>query len=267
MTKDVISDIKREYINRMVNNGRRLDDRNFNQPRQIYIELGPIETAEGSARVKYGKTDVLIGVKIGVGEPFPDTPDKGVLTTNAELLPMASPEFESGPPRENAIELARVVDRGIRESQAIKIEKLCITPEEKVWVLFIDIHVLDYDGNLFDAATLGSIAALTNTIVPASRFDEGEDFSLPVDHYPIACTIGKLGNALLVDPDLDEEKVCSARLTITTDENGDIRAMQKGSHGYFDIDELKNAIKIAQEVGHNIREQYKFLQPGSNLTA
>ncbi|UCH88442.1 MAG: exosome complex protein Rrp42 [Thermoplasmata archaeon] len=261
MTKDIVSEIKRDYLHNLAENGRREDGRNFNDTRPISIELGLIESAEGSARVKLGQTDLIAGVKINLGEPFPDTPDKGVLTTNAELLPMASPEFELGPPRENAIELARVVDRGIRESQALNIDKLCISPEEKVWIVFIDIHVLDYDGNLFDAATLGAISALTNTVIPASRFEEGEDYQLEVQHIPIACTIAKLGKTLLVDPKLDEEKICEARLTVTTDENGDIRAMQKGNDGYFEVDELKSAIKMAQEVAKNIRGQFTFLQP------
>ena len=72
-----------------------------------------IEKAEGSARVLLGKTEVLVGVKVETGEPFPDTPNEGVLTVNAELVPIASPNFEAGPPNEDSIELARVVDRGI----------------------------------------------------------------------------------------------------------------------------------------------------------
>jgi exosome complex component RRP42 len=266
MSKDIVSEIKRDYLQNLADHGKRTDNRRFDEKRPIQIELGPIDTAEGSARVKFGKTHLIVGVKIAVGEPFPDTPDKGVLTTNAELIPMASREFESGPPRENAIELARVVDRGIRESQAVSLEKLCITPKEKVWILFIDVHVLDYDGNLFDAATLGAISALTNTTIPASRYDEGEDYKLEVQHYPIACTIAKLGNNLLVDPDHDEEKIACARLTITTDENGDIRAMQKGLPGYFNIDEIKKAVDMAQKVAENIREHHEFLRPTSKLS-
>ncbi len=61
-----------------------------------------------------------------IGTPFADTPDKGVLSTNAELIPMGSPNFEAGPPDEHSIELARVVDRGIRESEMIDLEKMCI---------------------------------------------------------------------------------------------------------------------------------------------
>jgi exosome complex component RRP42 len=73
----------------------------------------------------------MAGIKMDIGEPYPDEPDSGVMTTAAELIPMASPDFESGPPDEESIELARVVDRGIRESKIIDVDKLCVVPSEK----------------------------------------------------------------------------------------------------------------------------------------
>jgi exosome complex component RRP42 len=255
MDEEIISEVKKDYIYRLADLGQRLDGRKFDELRPITIRKGIIESAEGSARVTLGDTDVLVGVKMSLGEPYPDAQDKGVLTTAAELIPMASPTFEPGPPREDAIELARVVDRGIRESEAIELDKLCITPGEKVWVIFIDIHVLDYGGNLFDAASIGAISALTTTTVPASRFDAGEDFKLPIAHYPASCTFAKLGNAIILDPDLDEERIASARLTVTTDEHGAIRAMQKGLQGSFKIEEVRKVVDMAIEAGKKVREK------------
>ncbi len=255
MNKEVISEIKKDYIYHLGKQQKRIDGRNFDEIRSITVEKDIIGTAEGSARVKLGETDVLVGIKIGPGEPYPDTPDQGVLTTNAELNPMASPFFGSGPLRENAIELARIVDRGIRESETIDLKQMCIEEGKKVWVLYIDIHVLDYDGNLFDAAGLGALAALTTTTVPASTLGDGnEDFAMPVHHYPIACTTVKFGNIIVLDPTLDEENICDARLTVTTDENNDIRAMQKGVGGNFTLPEIKEVIELSQKTGKHIRE-------------
>jgi exosome complex component RRP42 len=254
MNDEVISEINRNFIYQLAEKGKRIDNRAPDEYRPITVEKGVVNTAEGSARVHVGKTDVLVGVKVGFGEPFPDTPNKGVLTTNAELIPMASPTFESGPPRENSIELARVVDRGIRESGTLDLEKLCLEEGEKVWVVFIDMHVLDYDGNLFDASAMGALAALTDTTIPASRFEMGEDFKLPIMHYPIAITTVKVENALLVDPALEEERIASARLTVTTDENGDVRAMQKGLSGSFTIDEVKKMIASSQAIAKRNRK-------------
>lgn len=241
----VVSDINRDYIIRLAREGNRVDGRKLDEYRQINIEAGLIKAAEGTASVKIGDTNVLVGIKMAPGEPYPDTPDRAVLMTSTELIPMASPLYEAGPPRANAIELARVVDRGIREGEAVDLKKLCITEGEQVWVLFIDIHVLDYDGNLIDASALGALAALTNTIVPASKFELGDDFKLPINSYPVACTSVKIGDIVLVDPNLDEDETADARLTVTTDGEGDIRAMQKGLSGSFTIAEVKAIIKTA----------------------
>jgi exosome complex component RRP42 len=254
MFEDVVSDLMRGHLQRLVADGKRVDGRALEEQRPIHLERGVAGNAEGSARVKLGNTDVIVGVKMDLGTPYPDTPDSGVLATSVELRPMASPTFEAGPPREGAVELARVVDRGIRESQAVDTSKLVEVPGESVWVLFLDIHVLDYDGNLFDAASYGALAALTNTIVPASKkLEDREDFPLPVEHRPISLTCAKIQDTLLVDPCLDEELIADARLTVVTDENGDIRAMQKGLAGSFTREEVSRIVSLSSEIGAKIR--------------
>ncbi len=105
--------LQRQYLFNLASKGERIDRRKVDDYRKIVVEPGVIEKAEGSARVKIGDTEVLVGVKMDLGEPYPDKPDDGVMIVGAEFSPIASPGFETGPPDENAIELARVVDRGI----------------------------------------------------------------------------------------------------------------------------------------------------------
>jgi len=253
---DLIPELLKSHIQKLVAEGKRIDGRGFEEHRTINLEKAIVDSAEGSARVKLGNTDVIVGIKMDTGEPYPDTPNSGVLTTSAELIPMASPSFESGPPREEAIEIARVVDRGIRESDAIDLEKLCIEPGEKVWILFADIHVIDYDGNLFDSSSYAALAALTNTKVPASKL-ELEDYPLPLRCYPVSVTAVKIKDHILIDPCLDEEIIADARLTVTTDENGNLRAMQKGLSGSFKSDEVIKIVNLAKSIGDDIREKIK----------
>ncbi|TLZ53404.1 MAG: exosome complex protein Rrp42 [Methanobacteriota archaeon] len=242
----------REHIVKLVASGKRADGRVPEEIRPLKIRKNYIGTAEGSARVNLGNTDVLVGVKISTGEPYPDTPRSGVLTTSCELVPLASPTFESGPPSPTAIELARVVDRGIRETKTVDMEKLVITPGEKVWVVFIDIHALDYDGNLFDAASYGTLAALSCAKMPG-RMTGGADKPLPVDHWPVSITAAKIRNTIVFDAALDEERIADARLTVAIDENGDVRAMQKGLSGSFSYDEVRYVISTARRLGNELR--------------
>jgi len=255
----IIASLKRDYLSKLAEQGKRADGRKFDEYRKIEIETNIVSKAEGSAKVKIGNTQVLVGIKMDVGEPYPDAPNCGVMSTAAELIPMASPDFEAGPPQEDAVELARVVDRGIRESQIIDVEKLCIEPMDKdnkgkVWVVFIDIHILDYDGNLFDAASLAALAALFTAKVPAKRFEVGEDYPLPLKEPPVSCTSVKFNGAVVFDPSLDEEEIAEARLTVATDKNGHIRAMQKGLSGSFTKEEIKKVIKASIDNGKEIRK-------------
>ena len=251
--------LKREYIRNLVKAGERIDDRDFLEYRSLKIERGYTKVkSPGSAFVELGNTKVLVGVSLDVGQPYPDEPNKGVMTTSAELRPLADPYFEAGPPDEHAIELARVVDRGIRESNAIDLEKLFIE-EDKVWIVFIDIHVLNNDGNLIDASGIAAISALLDARMP--KYEDGQIIrgewsgKLPVKEVPIPCTTAKICDKLLVDPCLDEEYSMDAQITITTTDR--INAIQKSGVGAFKPEEIDQCVDIAFENAKKIRKIVK----------
>src|SRR3990172_902054 len=226
MMSAIVTRVRQKQIGQSIDAGKSLDGRGLTDYREFTIEEGLIERAEGSARIRLGKTEVLVGVKIETGEPFPDTPNEGVLTVNAELVPLAYAAYEPGPPDENYIELARIVDRGIRESKAIDTSKLCIEAGKKVFVVFVDVYVLNHDGNLIDASALAAVSALVNAKMQNYAVEEGEvkvksGYSpLPLKSHPITVTIGKVGDKLIVDPWVEEERVMEARLSMAINEDG-----------------------------------------------
>src|SRR3989339_743769 len=185
----------KNHIIKLFTSDTRLDGRKFTEYRKPFkVETGFTNTAEGSARVILGKTEVLAGVKMEIMEPYPDTQDEGSIMVGAELLPLSNPEFESGPPGIQAIELARVVDRGIRESNTVDFKKLCIKKGEKVWLVAIDVITLNDAGNLFDASALGAYAALQSTVFPKYEDDkviykEKTTKKLPLKNVPVSVTV------------------------------------------------------------------------------
>ena len=253
----------RTHIISLLNSQTRLDGRKATEYRgPIEIEYGVIKTAEGSSRVKIGETEVMVGIKLEVGEPYPDTPDEGTIIVGAELLPMSNPDYELGPPGIKAIELARVVDRGIRESKALDFKKLCIEKKEKIWMVIIDICPINDAGNLFDAASLGAIAALKNTKFPAFNGEKVDyknktDKKLQLEKVPIGVTVVKIGNNFIVDPDIDEEKVIDARLTVSSMENGELCALQKGGDHPLTQEEISQMLDIGIEKGKELRAYLK----------
>lgn len=254
MSEEVTADIQTTHILDLAADGRRIDGRAIDEYRPVSIEPGFVTTADGSALVRIGDTTVVAGIKLEPGKPFPDTPNAGVLTTNAELIPLSSPTFEPGPPQPGAIEVSRVVDRAIRAAETIDLTKLCVTPGEKTWVCYVDVHVIGHAGNLIDAALLAGVSALHGAVVPAKRFGLAEaDYPLAVEHTPIECTFVRLGDAIVVDPTFEEEQAAQGRLTVATDETGRIVAMQKGRVGAFSPDDVKSIVRRAFVHGERLR--------------
>jgi len=251
--------IRSNYILKLLEKDERLDGRKLDEYRPIVVEKKIIGKAEGSARVKLGKTDVIVGIKTEIETPFPDTPNEGVLKTNAEFAPIAHEEFLPGPPGEDATELARVVDRGIRESKCIELEKLCITEGEKVWGIYVDIHVINHDGNLIDASALGAMAALLNTKIP--KYEDNKiirnefQMDLPVVHKPVTVTVGKVIDKFLLDADQEEEQVLDAWLSIATREDGVVCAMQKGGKSGLKQKDVDDMIVLAMKKSKELRKK------------
>jgi exosome complex component RRP42 len=254
MSGEVTAEIRTAHILDLAGEGKRLDGRGPDEYRPIEVEPGFVTTADGSALVRIGETAVLAGIKLEPGKPFPDTPNAGVLTTNAELVPLSSPIFEPGPPQPGAIEVSRVVDRAIRAAEAIDLTRLCVTPGEKTWVCYVDLHVLDHAGNLIDTAMLAGVSALAHATVPAHRFGIAEsDYPLDLQHVPVECTFVRLGDTLVVDPTFAEEQAAQGRLTVATDETGRVVAMQKGLVGAFSPDDVRDVVRRALVHGDRLR--------------
>ena len=246
------------HIKNLLSQGQRLDGRKFDEYRKVEVETGILPAAEGSARVKIGATEVLVGVKLEVMTPYPDNPNSGSIMINAELLPLSSPKFESGPPSIVAIELARVVDRGIRESGAVDFDALCITPGEKVWMVVVDVCPVNADGNLFDAAALGAMAALTNAVFPEYKdgklnYEVKTDVKLPIKCKTTACTVIKIGEHLLVDPTPEEEEAAESRLTVASLDENTLCAMQKGGAGALTLETVNKIVELASKKATELR--------------
>jgi len=252
----------RTYAYDLLVNDKRIDGRKMDDYRKVELKQGIIKNAEGSAVCKMGNTKIIVGVKMGIGTPFADTPDDGNLIVNAEFTPLASPEFEAGPPGEDATELARVVDRGIRESESVDFKKLCITAGEKVWMMNVDIHIINHDGNLIDCAFIAAMAALMDTKVPKIKDDKilrGEyESELSVVHAPIEVTVCKVEDKFVIDPTREEESAVDTKLTVCVREDDKICALQKQGPKDLGMDDIRLMVETAIAKSAELR---KLLKP------
>jgi len=265
--KRIVSRIEKNYIKSNLRKDERIDGRGLWDYRKFEINSDIVASAEGSADVKLGNTRIITGLKYDVGTPFPDLPNEGVCTVMAELLPLASPLFERGPPNEQSIELARVVDRGIRHADCVQTKKLCIKEKEAVYILFVDMYVMNHDGNLIDSGAVGALTTLLSAHIPEGIIGEnglewtgkyltGKDL---VNELPLAITYGKIGDIIFLDPKLPEELVCDGKITISVTEDK-ITSIQKSGVATFTIDEINMLAKKSLETGRNLRKQLNLLQ-------
>ena len=260
MSNNIVSRLKRKKIEEVLEAGTRMDGRGLLDFRNIEIKTNFLEKSEGSAEIRLGKTHVVIGVKAGLGTPFEDTPDEGVLMVNAEYTPVAHPTWEPGPPPHGAIELARVVDRGLRSAEILNMEDLGLVSGEKVYIIFVDLYILNWDGNLIDACGAGALAALRETEIPGYKVSKknevsetGKGMKLKLRCEPIPITIYKIGQHFILDASADEEEVADGRLTVTLDEKNNVTTLQKSGPVGFTVDEIKKCINIATEKAAEIR--------------
>lgn len=258
MSNFIMPNLQKEKIESYISEGKRLDGRTLLENREIIVEDGISPSASSAIRVKVGKTEVLAGVHLALATPYPDSPNEGTFMTSAELHPMASQQFDIGRPGIEAIELSRVIDRGIRESGFIDFKKLCIREGEKVWQVFVDIFAVNDDGNLLDVAGLAALIALGRAKMPiynkeTDSVEHGfEKNGLPLNKELMSfnITLHKVGNAIVSDVSKEEEAISKYRVSIAVADNGGkarITAMQKGKEGAISTEDMENILKAVED--------------------
>lgn len=259
MTDYVIPNLQREKIEEYLDSEKkRLDGRKATDYRELVVEDNISPSAASAIRVKLGNTEVFAGVHLTPTTPYPDSPDEGTFMTTAELHPIASNYFDSGKPGINAIELGRIIDRGIRESGFVDFKGLCIESGEKVWQVFLDIIAINDDGNLLDVAGIAGLIALGRARMPVYDKEENKvsheftDQKIPLNKEAMSLnmTLHKIGKTIVTDVNKEEEEISKFRLSIAVgDNNGSprITAMQKGKAGTIKTADMESILNIVQD--------------------
>lgn len=152
----------------------------------------------------------------------------------------------------------------------VDVSQLVIEKDKSVVGVFADNVVVDYDGNLFDACSYAATAAVLKSKLPKWEMKddvptlvEGEESELPTTTIPVSVTMGKIGKHIIVDPNGDEWASMDSRITITTDSDGNIVALQKGGDDGFTVDEIVKCGELSIKAGAKIRETLKQAGEGS----
>ncbi|MEM2637520.1 MAG: exosome complex protein Rrp42 [Candidatus Korarchaeota archaeon] len=261
MSDEIVSILEAKRVFEALSEGKRIDGRRFDEYRPVEIETNVISNANGSAKVRIGETELIAGLKAELVSPFPDMPDQGIISVSLEITALADPSHLTGPPSEKAIEIARIVDRGFREGNAIDLYKYAYIPGKSVLGFFVDIYVLSDDGNIIDAAGIATLAALKSARIPKFKVEgenvvpTGEYTTIELKTEPLPVTFYKIRDKLIVDATKTEEILSDSWLVISTGSDENIYAAQKGGFGTLKFDEVMYCIDRSIQIGKRLREK------------
>ncbi|XP_073834437.1 exosome complex component Rrp45 [Musca autumnalis] len=221
MKETPLSTCEKNFIIQAIKQNQRLDGRKNDEFRSIKINYG----AEwGSVLVALGETKVLAQVSSELGEPKATRPNEGIFHINVELGPMAAPHFEAGRNCELTVQLNRTLERTFKDSKCLDLESLCITAEERVWILRVDLNVLNHEGNLIDCCSIATLCALMHFRRPEVSIVEDdviihtaaekEPQPMVMHHYPVCvsyCTFDE-GAIAVADPTVIEERTSESQM-------------------------------------------------------
>lgn len=267
-TDAVISTNEIDFVLKALEVEQRIDGRKPFEFRPLSFKF----YKDGTAEVQLGKTRVVAVVTAELVPPFPDRPSEGTFALNVEFSPMASPSFEAGRPGEDAVELARALERGLKDSGAVDLEALVVLSGRAVWALRTDVHVVDNGGGLAGAASLAALAGLVSfrrpevTVAPDTGAvtvhpaEVREPLALTLHHLPIAveyALFGPSGHMVAVDPTLQEEAAAGGSVTVTINQHRELCAVHKAGGVAVPTAQLLRCLRVAAQQSAMLLEQLK----------
>ncbi|XP_032017726.1 exosome complex component RRP42 isoform X2 [Hylobates moloch] len=276
MASVALSEAEKVYIVHGVQEDLRVDGRGCEDYRCVEVETDVVSNTSGSARVKLGHTDILVGVKAEMGTPKLEKPNEGYLEFFVDCSASATPEFEGRGGDDLGTEIANTLYRIFNNKSSVDLKTLCIGPREHCWVLYVDVLLLECGGNLFDAISIAVKAALFNTRIPRVRVLEDEEGSkdielsddpydcirLSVENVPCIVTLCKIGYRHVVDATLQEEACSLASLLVSVTSKGVVTCMRKVGKGSLDPESIFEMMEM-RKLRHTEDKQLAYRPPCS----
>jgi len=251
----------REFHKKFFEQGVRPDGRALSAVRKTVITHDTVSSCDSSSFVKFGNTTVIAGVKLEVAAPLGNRPKDGKLVVNVHLTPLCGPQFSIGRPTDAVISMGESITNALVRSGALSLSQLCIEEGKSVWVLYMDIVCLDYDGNAYDAALISAVNALRHLRLPRTAPDNENEGQLVIvdtppysqghlvtlSHCPIPLSFGLVDQFVLADPNAQEEVLLDSSFTLIFNEKFQLCSVYKPGAGALDDRVLVECMKVAKK--------------------
>src|SRR5579859_2103744 len=219
------------------------DHRPASDMRLVEITPSVISSAEGSALIRLGETQVICTATIEDGVPqFMKGCGRGWITSEYAMIPRAT---DTRTPREatrgrqggRTMEIQRLIGRSLRAVTSL--EKL---GERTAW---IDCDVIRADGGTRTASITGSLVALGLAL--EKLMGNKALARTPLNDYLAAISVGIVGGELLLDLEYAEDSQAEVDMNVVMTGSGHLVEVQATAEGKpYSLDDLKNLIGLAQ---------------------
>jgi exosome complex component RRP42 len=224
-----ISAAEKNYIIDGIQEGIRNDGRGTSDYREMSIETGVLATTSGSSRVRIADvTDILVSVKAELTITEDTSKCENRLRFYVDCSANATPLFAGRGGSDFGEDIAKALYNAYDNDYVLPDIKKFILAPTHMWTLFVDVVILQYGGNILDAASLGVKAALWDTEIcevlvrPA---DEGKvmvdlpektnTWRLDVSRVPIVICVNKLGDHGVIDATPHEEACSTSNVYVS----------------------------------------------------
>lgn len=210
------------------------DGRPYNSLRNMKMEIGVLNNADGSAYIECGNNKILVGV-YGPKELYSKKhakPDGAVLRCKYNMAPFSVKERKRPGPDRRSTEISKLISEAITPS--IFLEKY---PRSSIDV---SIEVLEAEGGTRCLGIVGASLALA-------------DAEVPMRDLISACAVGKIDGNIVVDLSEEEDKTGDADMPLAImPRTGDITFLQMD--GNLSVPEFEEALELAFDACYFINQ-------------
>jgi ribonuclease PH len=221
----------------------RTDKRNSAEMRPVEILPGYLKTAEGSALIKLGNTEVLCAATVEDSVPqFLRNSGKGWVTAEYSMLPRATSrrtprEVSKGRPSGRTHEIQRLIGRSLRA-----VVDMAALGERTIT---LDCDVLQADGGTRTASITGAFVALALALGQLVKF--GQLKALPLRDYVAATSVGLVGGAPMLDLCYEEDSQADVDMNVVMTGGGRfIEVQATAEHRPFDDGQMQELMTLAR---------------------
>jgi ribonuclease PH len=211
--------------------------------RPVEIVTGYLMTAEGSALIKVGNTQVLCAASVEDGvPPFLRNSGKGWVTAEYSMLPRATAkrtprEVARGRVSGRTHEIQRLIGRSMRA-----VVDTAALGERTV---VLDCDVLQADGGTRTAAITGAFVALTLALRQLVQFRAVK--TLPLRDYVAATSVGIVGGTPMLDLCYEEDSQADVDMNVVMTGSGKFVEVQAtAEHTPFEDSQMASLIALAR---------------------